>query len=91
MAAFEGGRVAGIRGTTTADVRARCNEMITSRGLSQATVTTAPSEIAAAPPGQLVEVRLVAPCDSVGVFFGPFYHGRNAEARFTCVRQLNSP
>jgi Flp pilus assembly protein TadG len=85
---YEGSRVAGAKTSTTADVVSRCQAILAQRGIEGATITTTPSEVASSAPGEIVIVEVSVECETAGTFLGPLVRGRQATARFACMRQM---
>lgn len=79
-ASYEGIRVALAPGSTAADVQTVCQQILTDRRISGATVTVNPADIAALNPGDMVDVTISAPCASNAVVPIRFYKGRNLSA-----------
>jgi hypothetical protein len=89
VAAYEASRLAVQPGTTTAEVVARCEHWIKSKGIATAEVVTTPDEIAAVASGQMITITVTAPYADTALFFGPFYDGRRAEVSFHCLRRIS--
>lgn len=62
IAAYEGARTGNALGATSDDVSSVCQQIFADRGISGATVETAPSEISDANAGQYFSISCCAPC-----------------------------
>jgi hypothetical protein len=54
-------------------------------------VETTPPEIALALPGDLIHVRVSAPCADAGLFFSPLCRSLQTEANFALPRRTPLP
>lgn len=88
VAAYEGSRVALQPAATEADVAARCQEVLTERGVLGGTVQVTPSDIIATPAGDPVEVSVSAPCEANAVIPVWFYGGTIMSGSSTVMKEM---
>lgn len=87
IASYEGARVAINYDSTTYDVNAKCNEMITARGVEDVDVDISPPDVAAVPRGQTITVTISAPCDSNALIPPWFFGGKTLSASTVMVKE----
>jgi hypothetical protein len=91
VAAYEAARIAAEEDSRTADVVACCERSLGEHGIETVAVETTPPEIALAPPGTLIHVRVSAPCADAGLFFGPMCRNLETETSFALQRRIYQP
>ena len=87
-AAYEGARMASKTGGTTAQAETRCEEFLESRGITEFTFSTTPTEITPnTARGTQVIIHLSVAADSASL--GPLftYSGKTISRSFSMVRQ----
>ncbi len=77
VASYEGVRVALSAGATASSVQTACQQILTDRRVTGATISVKPSDIAALNPGDFVDVTITAPCASNSVLPMKFYSGKS--------------
>jgi hypothetical protein len=80
VAAYEGVRTALVEGNTSTQVTAACNRILQDRKIEGATVEIIPSDFAQLEPGQMIDVKVSAPCALNSVVPASFYRGRMLSA-----------
>ncbi len=73
VTAFEGSRVALKPGMTAADVSTQCQQILTARNISGATIQVQPGTLASVPSGDPITVTVSAPCGANAVMPVWFY------------------
>jgi Flp pilus assembly protein TadG len=81
VAAYEGVRTAIEKGTTTANVQTRCDQILTDRRIQGATVTVNPTNKVAMKPGDFIDVTVSAPCTPNSPVPTSFFRGRTLTAK----------
>lgn len=88
VAAYEGIRRAVDYQTSTADVEAACDRILTSRNVSGATVTISPSDYTSAARESWITVRVSAPCNTNSPLRGWFYEDRSLTGSATFMKEF---
>ena len=60
LASYESGRLAARRGVTAADVRLRCQTLLTERGVQTSSITISPGDITNLPSGAPITIGVTA-------------------------------
>ena len=81
VAAYEGVRTAIEKGTTTANVQTRCDQILADRRIQGAKVTINPANKAVMKPGDFIDVTVSAPCNSNSPVPTTFFRGRTLTAK----------
>jgi Flp pilus assembly protein TadG len=87
VAAYEGARVASAPNSTSAAALTRCETLLAARGVTGATITIEPSNVAAAPRGQWITVRVEAPCDANSLSPAMFFQGKTLAGQCVMVKE----
>ena len=87
IASYEGVRTGINFDGSSADVLARCNQIIDQRSINDATVAINPPNVANVPRGQPIAVTVSAPCDPNMIIPPWFYGGRTLSATTTMVKE----
>jgi TadE-like protein len=87
ITSYEGVRVAINYDGTSADARARCDEIINQREIHGANVTINPANVSNVPRGQPVAVTVSAPCTANAIIPPWFYGGRTLSVTTTMVKE----
>jgi len=87
QAAYEGVKTAVKVEGTSAQATASAQAVVDGRRLKNVSISISPSDLAAAPRGQIVEITVSAPGDDNSLFpFGPFA-GKNVTATAVMVKE----
>jgi len=87
QAAYEGVKTAVKVEGTSAQATASAQAVVDGRRLKNVSISISPSDLAAAPRGQIVEITISAPGDDNSLFpFGPFA-GKNVTATAVMVKE----
>ena len=87
VATYEGTRTALLPAASTAEVVAKCNEILTERNVAGGVVTTTPTEIRTAAIGDNITIQVTAPADSNSLLPVWFSEGRSIGARCTVMKE----
>lgn len=87
IVAYEAAREAIQDGATTAQAQTRANEVLTARGVNNATVTFNPSDITSLVSGTNITVEVSAPANSNTIMPNWFFTGRNIRSSLTMIRE----
>ena len=87
ICAYQGARVALIPSSTTANVTAACNTILSNRNVQSATVSITPANYDSQPYGTLIRVRVTAPCNSNSPFSPWFYGGHTLTGETTLMKE----
>lgn len=80
VAAYEGARTALAERQVAGSVQKACDQILNDRKVNGGTVTITPADIASLKPGDFVDVRVFAPCNSNSLVPTTFYRGRTLSA-----------
>ncbi len=86
-AAYEGIRVAVDPDGTSAAARQRCNEMLASRSINDATITITPANVKRVEPGQPIEVKISVPSGTNRFFPARFVKDVEISAAVVMVKE----
>ncbi len=89
VAAHEGARVALVPSTTSANVIAASNVILTGRNIQGTTVTVSPGDFANRPYGTFVKVTVTASCDQNAKFSPWFYQGQTLSAEVEMMKETD--
>ena len=87
IASYEGVRVAINYDSNNTDVVARCNQIITDRGVEDATVSINPADVSAIDRGNRITITVAAPCNPNALLPLWFYEGRTLSCSTTMVKE----
>ncbi len=87
ITSYEGVRVAINYDGTNAAVLARCNQIITDRGVTGASVAISPTNVANASRGDHVTITVSAPCNANALLPLWFYSGKTLASSTTMVKE----
>lgn len=85
IAAYEGARIALVPTSTSVNVSAGCNEILTVRKIKNATVTITPSNFETQPYGTVVKVNVKADCASNSLFVPWIFTGRQVDGEISMM------
>lgn len=86
IAAYEGIRVAIKNDTTSADVRARCDQILGERDIDAGNIVITPGESADVSRGEPIAVQVSAPCVANSILPLQFFGG-NLQATATMIKE----
>ena len=89
IASYEGARLANAKGTTSAQVEARCKAILTDRRVAGVAVNIAPSEVLNVPRGKSFAVECTAPCSENALVAPVFFSSKNLTGRAEFVKKYN--
>lgn len=87
VAVYEGSRTALLPAATTSEVVSKCNEILSERNVSGASVTTTPTEIRTAAIGDNIMVQITAPANLNSLLPVWFSDGKTIGARCTVMKE----
>jgi len=87
ITSYEGVRVAINYDGTNSAVLDRCDEIISERGIEDATIAINPTNVATAPRGTPISITVSAPCDSNALIPPWFYGGKTLTVSTTMVKE----
>jgi len=87
IASYEGVRVAINYDGTNSTVLARCNQIISERGIADAAVSISPGNVTDVPRGQPIVITVSAPCDANAILPPWFYGGKTLSCKTTMVKE----
>lgn len=87
IAAYEGIRVAIVRGAADENVQAAVDDILRTRQTDDYSVSIEPPDFTAAEIGSPITVRVKASCDANGFFPSWFYSGRQIAADATMMKE----
>jgi TadE-like protein len=87
IASYEGIRVAINYDGKNADVLARCNEILTDRGVEDSSIGISPANVANVDRGDRITVTVSAPCDANALLPPWFYGGKTLTCSTTMVKE----
>ncbi len=88
VTAFEGSRVALTPGMTSADVTTACDQILTARNISGATVSVIPNDLASVPAGDPIAITVSAPCSANAVMPVWFYGGTSLDGAAVVMKEF---
>ncbi len=87
MTAYEGSRIALTPGMTEADVTTTCQQILTARNISDATISEVPNNLATTPAGDPIAITVTAPCSSNAVMPVWFYGGTSLNGKAVVMKE----
>jgi hypothetical protein len=87
IASYEGARVAIDFDGTSADARARSEEILDARDVVDADIEIEPADVANLDRGQRIAITVSAPCDSNAIIPAWFYGGKTLSHTMTMVKE----
>jgi len=87
IASYEGVRMGINYDGTNAQVLARCNQIISERGVENATITINPADVSAVDRGNRITITVAAPCEPNAILPLWFYNGRTLRSATTMVKE----
>jgi Flp pilus assembly protein TadG len=87
IAAYEATRIALVPKSTSGQVIAAANNILTDRGVNDAVVTITPSSFSTAPIQSFIEVRVTAPANSNSLVKANFFAGKFLVGRCSMMKE----
>ncbi len=87
MTAYEGSRVALTPGMTSADVTNACQQILTARNISSATISVVPNNLSTIPAGDPIAITVTAPCSANAVMPVWFYGGTSLNGAAVVMKE----
>lgn len=87
IAAYEATRIALIPKSTSGQVVAAANNILTDRGIKGASITITPSDFSSAPIQSFIEVRVTAPANSNSLVKVNFFAGKTLVGRCSMMKE----
>ncbi len=87
IAAYEATRIALVPKSTSGQVIAAANNILTDRGIKDAVVTITPSAFSTAPIQSFIEVRVTAPANSNSLVKANFFAGKFLVGRCSMMKE----
>ncbi len=87
IAAYEATRIALVPKSTSGQVIAAANNILTDRGVKDAVVTITPSTFSTAPIQSFIEVRVTAPANSNSLVKANFFAGKFLVGRCSMMKE----
>lgn len=87
VASYEGARVALQSGSNSGDVTAASATFLAMRQVQGANITTTPANVNSAQPGDVVTVRVSAPCAANAMVVSKFFGGTTLASTTTVIKE----